>query len=360
VFDKIRLIYYSRKTNLLEKGTCDWAMGEALAYAALLKEGVNIRLSGQDTERGTFSHRHGVLLVQDTEEEYIPLRHVGPDQGRFYIYNSLLSEFGVLGFEFGYTCVMAGGLTIWEAQFGDFANEAQVIIDEFMSSSEDKWGRMNCLVLFLPHGYEGQGPDHSSARVERFLQLCANDNMQVANCTTPANFFHLLRRHMKWPFRVPLVIFTPKSLLRHPRCTSPIAAFTSGRFQPVIDDNDVTPGKVKRVLFCSGKIYYELLEYKEKHNRLDTAVVRVEQLYPFPRKSLETVLKRYGSAEHFSWVQEEPENMGAWSFMLRKFQLAPLELVSRKENSAPATGHYKVHLQEQQKLVKAAFEGDQK
>jgi 2-oxoglutarate dehydrogenase E1 component len=357
VFDKIRMIYNSRMKNLLEKGSCDWAMGEALAFASLLNEGVNIRLSGQDSERGTFSHRHAVLLVEDTEEEYIPLKHVSPLQGQFYIYNSPLSEFGVLGFEFGYACATPGGLTIWEAQFGDFADEAQVMIDEFISSSEAKWGRMNGLVLFLPHGYEGQGPDHSSARIERFLQLCAHENMQVANCTSPANFFHLLRRHMKWPFRVPLVIFTPKSLLRHPRCTSSIDDFTSQRFQPVIDDPGVIPENVKRVLFCSGKIYYELLDYREKHDRMDTAIVRVEQLFPFPGKHLEAVLKRFSSAGHFSWVQEEPENMGAWSFMLQKFHRVPLGLVSRKENSAPAAGYYKVHQLEQQAIIEAAFNG---
>ena len=359
VFDKIRHIYDARKKNLLEKATCDWAMGEALAYATLLKEGVNIRISGQDSERGTFSHRHAVLLVEDTEEKYVPLRNVGPDQGRFFIYNSPLSEYGVLGFEFGYACVMPGSLNIWEAQFGDFANEAQVTIDEFISSSEAKWARMNCLVMYLPHGYEGQGPDHSSARIERFLQLCANNNIQVANCTTPANFFHLLRRHMKWPFRVPLVIFTPKSLLRHPLCVSPVKDFTAGEFQPVIDDSSVEPGNVTRVLFCSGKIYYELLEYREKHQRYDVAIVRLEQLYPFPGKHLEEVLNRYEAAEQFTWVQEEPENMGAWNFMQRKFQLETsveiLGLVSRRENSAPATGYYKVHVREQQALIEAAF-----
>jgi 2-oxoglutarate dehydrogenase E1 component len=357
VFDKIRMIYDARKKNLLEKGVCDWAMSEALAFATLLNEGVNIRLSGQDSERGTFSHRHAVLLVEDTEEEYIPLRNVSPDKGRFHIYNSPLSEYGVLGFEFGYACVTPGGLTIWEAQFGDFADEAQVTIDEFIGTSEGKWGRMNCLVLFLPHGYEGQGPDHSSARIERFLQLCADENMQVANCTTPANFFHLLRRHMKWPFRVPLVIFTPKSLLRHPRCISTIEEFTSRRFLPVIDDSGVDPGSVKRVLFCSGKIYYELLEYREKHDRLDTAIVRFEQLYPFPGKHLDAVLKRFSSAGHFSWVQEEPENMGAWSFMVQKFSTVPLGLVSRRENPVAATGYYKVHQLEQQAIIEAAFNG---
>jgi 2-oxoglutarate dehydrogenase E1 component len=216
---------------------------------------------------------------------------------------------------------------------------------------------LNCLVLFLPHGYEGQGPDHSSARIERFLQLCAHDNIVVANCTTPANFFHLLRRHMKWPFRVPLVIFTPKSLLRHPGCTSPIDDLISNRFQPVIDDPGVIPREVKRVLFCSGKIYYELLDYRKRQNRSDTAIVRVEQLYPFPVKHLETVIKRYPPAGQVYWVQEEPENMGAWSYMLRKFHLAPLGLVSRKENSAPASGFYKVHVREQQGLLEAAFNG---
>jgi len=355
VFDKIRKIYDTREKNLLEKNTCDWAMGEALAYASLLKEGINIRISGQDSERGTFSHRHAVLLVEDTEEEYIPLTNVSPDQGRFFIYNSLLSEFGVLGFEFGYACVAPDGLTIWEAQFGDFSNEAQVIIDELIAASEAKWGRLNCLVMFLPHGYEGQGPDHSSARIERYLQLCANDNIQVANCTSPANFFHLLRSHMKFPFRVPLVIFTPKSLLRHPKCVSQVKDFTSGNFQPAIDDSGVEPGKVTRVLFCSGKVYYELLEYKEKHEIEDTALVRLEQLYPFPVKRLNEILNRYSEAEQYTWVQEEPENYGAWSFIQRKMKLDTLGLVSRRENSAPATGYYKAHVREQQALIESAF-----
>lgn len=358
VIDKIRSLYDTRKKNLLEKGQCDWAIGEALAYGTLLRERVNIRLSGQDSERGTFSHRHSVLLVENTEEKYIPLRNVGPDQGRFTVYNSPLSEYGVLGFEFGYACVTPHSLTIWEAQFGDFADGAQVTIDEFISSSEAKWSKLNCLVMLLPHGYEGQGPDHSSARVERFLQLCANDNIQVANCTTPANFFHLIRRHMKFAFRVPLVIFSPKSLLRHPRCVSPVEDFTSGVFQTVMDDAAVNREKVKRLLFCSGKIFYDLSEYREKNNIEDTAIIRFEQLYPFPYKTLEAILKRYPSVERYYWVQEEPENMGAWSYMLRKLRSVPLGLVSRAENSSPASGFYAVHLREQQAILEAAFKDE--
>ncbi len=356
VFDKIRRLYNHQRKKLLEDRLADWAIGEYLAYGTLLSEGVPIRLAGQDSKRGTFSHRHAVLYVEDTEEAYVPLNHVAPNQAPFRIYNSLLSEYAALGFEYGYACATPEGLTIWEAQFGDFANGAQVIIDQFIASSEAKWKRMNGLVLYLPHGYEGQGPEHSSARIERFLELCANNNMQVANCTTPANLFHLLREHMKLPFRVPLILFTPKSLLRHPRCVSPVEDFTRGVFQEVIDDPTVSPDKVRTVLLCSGKIYYELLEKREKDKREDVAIVRMEQLYPLPEPYLEKALSRYGKARRFVWVQEEPENMGAWAYLCRAFKIRPLELVSRPESATPATGFYRQHVREQQELLERAFQ----
>lgn len=355
VFDKIRRLYESRKSRLLESRNCDWAMGEALAYATLLNEGVPVRLSGQDCERGTFSHRHAVLLVEDTEEKYVPLNHVGEFQAQFQCYNSLLSEYAVLGFEYGYACATPQGLTIWEAQFGDFANGAQIIIDNFMAGAEAKWRRLNGLVLYLPHGYEGQGPDHSTGRIERFLSLCAQDNMQAANCSTPANLFHLLRRHLKSSFRTPLIIFTPKSLLRHPQCLSPIEEFTNGAFQALIDDERARPELVRTILFCSGKLYYDLSERQQQEQRQDLAIVRLEQLYPFPHAQFEAILARYTQARNRLWVQEEPENMGAWSYLLRKLPPGTLALVSRPESATIATGFYKKHLHEQEELLGRAF-----
>ncbi len=354
-FNKIRRLYESRKQRWIQEHVADWAIAEFMAYATLLDEGVPIRLCGQDTERGTFSHRHAVVLDQETEEKYVPLRQAERENARFQIYNSLLSEYGVLGFEYGYACSTPQGLTIWEAQFGDFANGAQIVIDQFIVSSEAKWKRMNGIVLYLPHGYEGQGPEHSSARIERYLTLCAHNNMVVANCTTPANFFHLLRRHMKLPFRIPLVIFTPKSLLRHPRCISSFEEFTDQGFQPLIDDSRTKPAKVKKVLLCSGKIYYELLEKQEQDGRDDVAIVRLEQLYPLPEKGLKKIARRYRHAE-FVWVQEEPENMGALPFLLRKLKAFPFRFVAREESATPATGIYRQHVREQQDILRRAFE----
>jgi len=355
VFEKIRKLYDNQKEKLLKNRLADWAIAEYLAYGTLLTEGVPIRIAGQDSKRGTFSHRHAVLYVEDTEEEYVPLNQVDPDQAPFRIYNSLLSEYAALGFEYGYSCATPNGLTIWEAQFGDFINGAQVIIDQFLASSEAKWNRMNGLVLYLPHGYEGQGPEHSSARMERFLELCANDNMRVANCTTPANLFHLLREHMKLPFRVPLVLFTPKSLLRHPEVVSPVEDFTSGIFREVIDDGLSQTQKVKTVLLCSGKIYYDLSEKRRQDGRRDVAIIRMEQLYPLPEPSLKKTLDRYKNAERFIWVQEEPENMGAWPYLCRAFRLRTLELVSRPPSATPATGFHRQHVLEQKALVEKAF-----
>lgn len=354
IFDKIEKLYKDRLERLQKGHHLDWAIGEMLAYGTLLTENTPVRLSGQDTERGTFSHRHAVLYDTENEQEYIPLNHMSENQAPFYIYNSLLSEFGVMGFEYGYACANPDGLVIWEAQFGDFNNEAQVIIDQFIASAEAKWNRTNGIVLFLPHGYEGQGPEHSSARIERFLTLCANDNMMVANCSTPANLFHLLRSHVKYPFRIPLILFTPKSLLRHPACVSTIEEFTEAGFQRVIDDGS-DPEKVKRVLFCSGKIYYDLAEKKKEDKRDDVAIVRMEQLYPFPKRELKEVLKKYKLAKQHFWVQEEPANAGALVHVRLKFDMVPLQFVSRRESPTPATGFYKQHVSEQKALMDKAF-----
>lgn len=354
IFDKIRRIYDGWLKQLTEEHRGDWAMGETLAYATLLAEGIPIRLSGQDVERGTFSHRHAVLHLEDTEEEYVPLNAIGPGQGRFEAFNSLLSEYGVLGFEYGYAGARPQALVIWEAQFGDFANTAQVIIDQYLAAAEAKWNRLNGLVLFLPHGLEGQGPEHSSARLERFLGLCAHNNMVIANCTTPASLFHLLRRHMKFPARVPLVVFTPKSLLRHPRCVSPLDAFTAGGFEPVLDDETVDPARVRRVLLCSGKIHYDLLQRREADGRDDTALVRMEQLYPVAEAALGRLRDKYAGAG-WRWVQEEPENMGAACFVRRKYPIPSLQVIARRESGSPATGFHEIHQLEQRELLDQAF-----
>ncbi|MBM3436393.1 MAG: 2-oxoglutarate dehydrogenase E1 component, partial [Bacteroidetes bacterium] len=293
LFRKIVKLQESRREMIYKTGMLDWAMAELLAYGTLLEEGHPVRLSGQDSERGTFSHRHAVLKVEDSEEEFVPLANLSNSQAAFQIYNSLLSEFGVLGFEYGYACLSPESLVIWEAQFGDFNNEAQVIIDQYISSAEDKWNVMNHLVLLLPHGYEGQGPEHSSARMERFLTLSAEMNMQVINCTTPANFFHVLRRQLHRPFRKPLIVFTPKSLLRHPRCVSSVEDLAKGRFLEVIDNPAADPEKITKIVFCTGKIYYELLEEKEKTKNESIALIRIEQLSPLPRKQLIEVIRKY-------------------------------------------------------------------
>jgi 2-oxoglutarate dehydrogenase E1 component len=354
-FKKLAKLTEDRRQMVVENGQFDWAMAELLAYGTLITEGIPVRLSGQDSQRGTFSHRHAVLTMEESEERYIPLQHISPSQATFEVYNSLLSEYGVLAFEYGYSLASPFALTIWEAQFGDFFNGAQIVIDQYISSAEEKWRVMNSLVLLLPHGYEGQGPEHSSARIERFLQQCAEHNMQVTNCTTPANFFHLLRRQVHRDFRKPLVVFTPKSLLRHPLCISPIEDLASGHFQEVIDDNKVKAEEVKRIDFCSGKIYYELLTEREKRGRTDVALVRVEQLYPLPIEQLKAVIRKYKNATTYAWVQEEPANMGAWSFMLRNFKEVKLLLVARPESGSPATGSAKLHALRQGKIVDKAF-----
>ncbi len=353
-FRKIIKMQEDRKA-MLQNGMLDWAMGELIAYGSLLVEGHPVRLSGQDCQRGTFSHRHAVLTMEDSEEKYTPLDHLSPGQARFSVYNSLLSEYGVLGFEYGYSFACPEGLTIWEAQFGDFSNGAQIIIDQYISSAEDKWKVMNGTVLLLPHGYEGQGPEHSSARLERFLSLCGHQNMQIVNCTTPANFFHVLRRQLHWPFRKPLVVFTPKSLLRHPACVSPVQDFTNGGFREVIDDPAADPGMVKRVVLCSGKVYYDILEEKNKMQKSDTALVRLEQLYPLPTGQLTALVKKYHKAIHWEWAQEEPVNMGAWKHILLNFKAVNLHHVARPASGSPATGSSRLHKIQQKLIVEKAL-----
>ncbi len=355
-FRKISKLFEDRAA-MIDKDTYDWAMGELMAYATLLNEGKRVRISGQDVQRGTFSHRHAVLTLEDSEEKYIPLNQVNGGD-KFNIYNSLLSEYGVLGFEYGYALANPECLTVWEAQFGDFYNGAQIIVDQYLCSAETKWKRSNGLVMMLPHGMEGQGPEHSSGRIERFLELCANDNMVVANCTTPANYFHLLRRQLVRDFRKPLVVFTPKSLLRHPKVVSPLADFASVSFQEIIDDSAVKAASVKRVLFCSGKIYYDLLEKQQADKRKDVAIVRIEQLYPAPIQQLQTIRKKYSKATDFIWVQEENENMGAWPYYCRKFRKTDIEFtdfIARGESGSPATGYMKKHVSQQEEIVNKSF-----
>ncbi len=355
---------FKGKRKLINANQLDWGLAELLAYGSILLDGQNVRMSGQDVMRGTFSHRHAVLNDVNTEEEYNRLDGIAEGQGKFMIYNSLLSEFGVLGFEYGYSLATPDTLVVWEAQFGDFYNGAQTIVDQYITAAESKWQRMSGLVMLLPHGYEGQGPEHSSSRMERFLQACAEFNITVANVTTPANFFHIIRRQLMRPFRKPLVIMTPKSLLRHPEVVSDMSEFETGSaFQELLDDPTVGPRsgkKVKRLLLCTGKIYYDLMSYKKAENRDDVAIVRVEQLYPLPAKQLNKIFKKYNAAEVF-WVQEEPSNMGGWQYMNAIFLSefvgleTPLHLVSRKSSASPATGFKKVHDQQQVEIVDRAF-----
>ncbi|MEY4987016.1 MAG: hypothetical protein RL567_795 [Bacteroidota bacterium] len=352
---QIEKVIADRKV-FFEKGELNWATAELLAYGSLLVEGKAVRLSGQDVQRGTFSHRHAVLHDANTNENYSSLNHISDKQEQVQIYNSLLSEYGVLGYEFGYALANPNALVIWEAQFGDFANGAQTMIDQFISSHESKWGTQNGLVMLLPHGYEGQGPEHSNARPERFLQLAAENNMVIANLTTPSNIFHALRRQLTWEFRKPLVVMSPKSIFRHPKVVSKMDAFTKGSFQEVIGDEYADKAKVKRVLICSGKVYFDLLDRQEKDKRKDVAIIRLEQLHPFPTKQVEAELAKYKSAEIF-YVQEEPENMGYWSYVIREFGWSRFsKLVARKKSASPATGFLKVHGEEQAALINRAFE----
>ncbi|MBT8262131.1 MAG: 2-oxoglutarate dehydrogenase E1 component [Bacteroidia bacterium] len=354
---KISRLIESRHRMYFEDNKLDWAMGELLAYGTLLKEGYDVRMTGQDVERGTFSHRHAVVKVEESEEEIVLLNDLKGDQGNFYIYNSLLSEYGVVGFDYGYAMASPKTLTIWEAQFGDFSNGAQIMIDQYISASEDKWKLQNGLVMLLPHGYEGQGAEHSSARMERYLQLCATDNMFVADCTTPANFYHLLRRQMIVDFRKPLIVFTPKSLLRHPKVVSTKEDLANGSFQMLIDDPDAEAAKVKTLVFLTGKFYYDLLEKKEELGRDDIALVRIEQLFPLPKDEIRSTIKKYKNATDIVWAQEEPKNMGAYSHMLMHFEPSrEWRVCSRKMYAAPASGSSVRSMQRHQRIIDSVFD----
>ena len=352
LFKKTRKLLSDRKKMVEVSDKLDWAMGELLAYASLLDEGHDIRLSGQDVERGTFSHRHAILKVEQSEEEVCPLNSISTT-ANFEAYNSLLSEYGVLGFDYGYSITLPNTLTIWEAQFGDFSNGAQIMLDQFISCAEDKWKVMSGLVMLLPHGYEGQGAEHSSARLERYLQMCAKYNMQIVNCTAPANFYHVLRRQLKREYRKPLVVFTPKSLLRHPKCVSSISDLADGKFEGIIDDT-IAPKSVDRLVLCSGKIYYELLDRREKEAVEDVALVRVEQLFPLDKQSIIELVEKY-NAKELVWAQEEPENMGAWTFILSELRTLGIDVIAREASAATATGSSKTSAAEQNELINKVF-----
>ena len=353
-FSKIHRIVEERR-KMVSEGRIDWALGELLAYGTLLQEGHPVRLTGQDTVRGTFAHRHAAFVIEDTDQQYIPLKNLKGQAAKFEIYNSLLSEYGVLGFEYGYALATPGGLTIWEAQFGDFANVAQVVFDQYISSAEEKWGIMNGIVVYLPHGYEGQGPEHSSARIERFLSMAARNNMQIVNCTTPANLFHILRRQVHAPYRIPLIIFTPKSLLRNPMSFSTLDDLENDSFNEVYDDPDVDINEVRRVVYCSGKIYYELLAKKQHYKARDLAVIRIEQLHPFPKKKVMAIHRKYRNNLLSLWVQEEPENMGAWRHIQNELHEINPVPVMRQESGSPATGLYHLHLLSQNEIIDKVF-----
>ena len=356
---KISRLIESRHEMYFGSNKLDWAIGELLAYGSLLKEGHDVRMSGQDVERGTFSHRHGVIKVDDSEEEILLLNNLKDDQGNFYIYNSLLSEYGVVGFDYGYAMASPGSLTIWEAQFGDFSNGAQIMLDQYISAAEDKWKLQNGLVMLLPHGYEGQGAEHSSARMERYLQLCATNNMFVADVTTPANLFHLFRRQMKVKYRKPLIVFTPKSLLRHPKVVSTKEEFANGSFQTVIDDTEVKASKVKSLVFVTGKFYYDLLDKREELKRDDVALVRIEQLFPLPAEEMRKIMKKYKNADDIVWAQEEPRNMGAYSFLMMHFEEAKsFRICSRKMYAAPAAGSSVRSKARHTKVIESVFDKD--
>jgi 2-oxoglutarate dehydrogenase E1 component len=360
VHPKLAKMIQSRIDAVYAGRSIDWGCGEMLALGTLLLEGTPVRFVGQDVERGTFSHRHAVLHDYNNGQPYIPLQHVAPNQAKFVIGNSMLSEFAVFGFEWGFASADPRNLVIWEAQFGDFVNGAQPMIDQILAAAESKWRYMNGIVLNLPHGYEGQGPEHSNAYVERFLSLCAEDNMQVCVPTTPAQYFHALRRQVQRKFRKPLINMMPKSLLRFEPSASRLEDFTDGAFQVVLDDPTTPdPGNVRRVLLCSGKVYYALAAAREKERAGGIAIVRVEQLYPFPRKELMAVLNKYRRAQEFVWVQEEPRNRGAWSFISpRLSDMLPdtvVQYVGRDESASPAAGAFKMHQVEEQEILTAAL-----
>ncbi|MGD2034179.1 MAG: 2-oxoglutarate dehydrogenase E1 component, partial [Bacteroidales bacterium] len=348
-----KLVDYRKK--MLKDNKLDWGMAELLAYGTLVYEGFPVRISGQDTVRGTFAHRHAAHIIEKTDKTFTPLKYVSEKQASFDIYNSPLNEYGVLGFEYGHALATPKGLTVWEAQFGDFHNVAQVIVDQYIASAEEKWGLMNGIVLLLPHGFEGQGPEHSSARIERFLSLAARNNMLITNPTTPANFYHLLRQQLFRNFRVPLIVFTPKSLLRHPGCTSTLEELASGYFHPVIDDEEVDVEEVRRVVFCSGKVYYDLLARKREFNARDIALVRIEQLHPFPKPRIEAIMKKYKNTMLTLWVQEEPANMGAWRHVYEEFRDYEIFPVARQASGSPATGLSKIHKIQQEEIIAKVF-----
>ena len=356
-YKKTKKLFLDRLSMLENGENIDWGTAEMLAYATLMSDGNPVRISGQDVERGTFSHRHAIIKSENSETKINIFNSLKDIKADFQIYNSFLSEYAVLGFEYGYAAAKPHGLTIWEAQFGDFFNGAQIIIDQYLSSAEEKWNLQNGLVIYLPHGYEGQGAEHSSARMERFLQLCAQNNMQIINCTTPANLFHMLRRQMKRDFRKPLVLFSPKSLLRHPKCTSTIDDLTAGSFLEVIDDEKVERKKVKKLVFTSGKIYYELDAKRIETNNKDIAIIRIEQLYPFPNRNLEALISKYTNVNKYLWVQEEPKNMGPWFHVMDQFRLVKLkiELISREESASPASGSNQRYYDRQQKIINKVF-----
>jgi 2-oxoglutarate dehydrogenase E1 component len=364
---KLRGFVEKRREALREGGPIDWAFAEALSFGSLVLEGTPVRLSGQDSGRGTFSQRHLAFYDSETGDRYVPMRHLAANQARFDVFDSSLSEYAVLGFEFGYSVADPLTLVLWEAQFGDFMNGAQIMIDQFVVAAEQKWGQPSGLTLLLPHGYEGQGPEHSSARIERFLTLCAENNMQVANCTTPAQYFHLLRRQMfggadRRGMRKPLVIFTPKSLLRHPKAVSTFDDLITGGFREFLDDpSPLDLQRVSRVVFCSGKIYYDLLAAREERKAGDIAILRVEQLYPFLQADFNDLLLRYPLTAEVAWAQEEPRNMGPWRFLREQIQPLldgsgrELRYIGRPESASPATGSLKRHQQEQAEIVDEAL-----
>lgn len=352
---QIEKLLKDRKDAFFDSKALGWAEAELLAFGSLLTEKYIVRMSGQDVKRGTFSHRHAYFWDVNTNQSYCGLNHIDEGQAKLHMYNSLLSEFGVMGFEYGYSMATPHALVIWEAQFGDFVNGAQVIIDQFLTSAESKWQRQNGLVLLLPHGYEGQGPEHSSARPERFLQQAAELNMIVVNLTSASNYFHMLRRQVKWEFRKPCVMFSPKSLLRHPGVVSPVKEFTSGSFVEVLDDPNANAKDIKRVVFCTGKVFFDLQEYQQKKKIKNTAIVRLEQLYPFPKQQVGEIQKKYKNAE-LIWMQEEPYNMGYWAYIQRFMPDEKWKVVARKSSASPATGYSKVHKSEQEKIISLAFE----
>tara|TARA_Y100001968_G_C19411278_1_gene746417 strand:- start:182 stop:2149 length:1968 start_codon:yes stop_codon:yes gene_type:complete len=353
---KTTRLFQERKAMVFKYDKIDWGMAECLAYASLIKDGFGVRISGQDVERGTFSHRHAIVKSINSETPINIFESICQQKDQFQIYNSFLSEYAVLGFDYGYSLVAPNKLTIWEAQFGDFSNGAQIIIDQYISSAEEKWNLQSGLILYLPHGYEGQGAEHSSARMERYLQLCAQNNMQVINCTKPANLFHMLRRQMKRKFRKPLVLFSPKSLLRHPECVSSANEFVSDSFKEIIYNIDLPPSSIKKMVFLTGKLFYDLKKRKNELKNKDVLLIRLEQLYPFPKRKLQAVINKYNKAKDYIWAQEEPENMGAWSFVVQNLgKMVDLRLVSRRLSASPASGSSKKFNQRQELILNKIF-----